>query len=53
MYYYTHLKTSALTPHEIQELLKPAFNQARELQVQLDSKQKLERVPFVTVSYLF
>ena len=48
--YYTYLNTPALTPLEIQELLKPAFDQARDLQLQLESKQNLERIPFVTVS---
>ena len=41
----------AMTPLEIQELLKPAFDQARELQQQLDLKH--DRIPFVTVSQPF
>ena len=49
---HVHTRIPALTQHEIKEFLKPAFDQARELQLQPNTKC-LSEIPFVTVRYYF
>ena len=44
-------KHAALTPLEIQEFLRPAFDLARELQLQSYAKDMSEKIPFVTVRH--